>query len=124
MVLNGANCSEWRERQIAFFQVETSHFPLSKFQGGSHNTYVGYATNDRSGGYATNDQSGEPLTRKKHISYGTESTSEIPNFVLVGNCEEKPWNLFSVILLCFKIIHTFIDSKLNTFFRQHDHFGI
>ena len=55
MVLNGANCGEWCERQIAFFQVEKSHFPLSKFQGASHNTYVGYATNDRSG---------EPLTRK------------------------------------------------------------
>ena len=60
MVLNGApvfgaNSGEWRERQIAFSQVETSHFPLSKFQGASYNTEVGYATNDRSG---------EPLTRK------------------------------------------------------------
>ena len=60
MVLNsaqvfGANSGEWHERQIAFFPVETSHFPLSKFQEASHNTEVGYATNDRSG---------EPLTRK------------------------------------------------------------
>ena len=60
MVLNGAqvfgaNSGEWREWQIAFFQVETSHFPLCNFQEASHNTEVGYATNDRSG---------EPLMRK------------------------------------------------------------
>ena len=45
MVLNGAqvfgaNSGEWHEWQITFFQVETSHFPLSKFQGASHNTEV------------------------------------------------------------------------------------
>ena len=42
-------------------------------------------------------------------------TSEIQNFVSVGNCEEKLWNLFCVVLLCFEIIHTFMDSKLNPF---------
>ena len=29
-----------------------------------------------------------------------------------------------VVLLCFEIFHTFMDSKLNTFFCQRDHFGI
>ena len=57
MVLNRAveNSGEWRQRQIAFFQVEASHFPLRKFQRASHNTEVEYITNG---------PPGELLTRK------------------------------------------------------------
>ena len=50
MVLNRAigflaHSGQCRQQQIAFFQVEASHFPFPKFQGASHNTEVEYITN-------------------------------------------------------------------------------
>ena len=81
-------------QQGSFFQIEASHFAVCKFQAASHSTEVRFFTNDRPG---------EPS---------------------IGNCEENLWNLFSVVLLCFEMIHTLIDSKLNRFVQQCNHFGL
>ena len=32
------NFGRWRQQQTAFFQVQTSNFPLQKLQVASHNT--------------------------------------------------------------------------------------
>ena len=82
-----------------FFQVEASHIPLGKFQGGGG----GEATTLRQGISLTIDRS--TSHEKIHTLYGIESTSKIPNFVSVGNCEEK-------------------YSTLNTLFWQRNQFGL
>ena len=107
------NSGEWRQQQIAFFQVEAGHFPLLKFQRASHNTEVEYITNGRPGEVSPENTTLHMALspREKFQTLSQSASNPIGSSALVSEDSVRASLAILSILICFPVLSSQFQRK-------------